>query len=403
MTLAFFAAGQVETLFNLFAIFAAAKIAAEACERLRQPVVVGEILAGVVIGPGGLGVVHPSEVTQALAEIGVILLLFIVGLEISPRRLLEVGRTAALVAIGGVVLPFVAGYGLLRLYGEGAPQALFFGAALVATSVGITARVLGGMGVILAKTSQIILGAAVIDDILGLIVLSFVSSLSTGSIRYAELIVTAVLPVAFTIFMLTFGARLVHRTRPAIERLRVGQAFFVAGMLLCFGLSWLSAVIGVAAIIGAFLAGIALSESSEDTDLLKQASAVTEVAVPFFMVGIGMQVNVAIFQDATVIGLAALATFVAVAAKVVGCGLGARKLGWRAALQVGMGMAPRGEVGVIIAQVGKKSGVFSDSLFGLTVFVAVATTLIAPPFLRILFRGKRNPNDSPTRSFPKLG
>jgi Kef-type K+ transport system membrane component KefB len=403
MTLALFAAGQVETLFNLFAIFAAAKIAAEACERLRQPVVVGEILAGVVIGPGGLGVVHPSEVTQALAEIGVILLLFIVGLEISPRRLLEVGRTAALVAVGGVALPFVAGYGLLRVFGEASPQALFFGAALVATSVGITARVLGGMGVILAKTSQIILGAAVIDDILGLIVLSVVSSLATGRIRYAELIVTAVLPVAFTLLMLTFGAGIARRTRPAIERLRVGQAFFVAGMLLCFGLSWLSAVIGVAAIIGAFLAGIALSESSEDTDLLKQASAVTEVAVPFFMVGIGMQVNIAIFQDAAVVGLAALATFVAVAAKVVGCGLGARKLGWRAALQVGMGMAPRGEVGVIIAQVGKKSGVFSDSLFGLTVFVAVATTLVAPPFLRVLFRGKRGRDEPPTRSFSRLG
>ncbi len=380
------ATGQVEILFSLFLIFASAKLAAELCERLRQPAVVGEIVAGVVIGPSVLGLVSPTEVTQAMAEIGVILLLFLVGLEINPRALFAVGRTALIVAVSGVIVPFIAGYGLMHLLGTPTPEALFIGAALVATSVGITARVLGAMGMLDVKSSQIILGAAVIDDILGLIVLSVVSATTKGSVNYVGLVLTAAIPVVFTLFMLVFGARIVRRTRPAIERLRVGQAFFLAGMILCFGLSWVSAKFGAAAIIGAFLAGIALSEETADTDLRRQASAVTEFTVPFFLVGIGMQLDLSVFSKAATVWLAVGVTALAVVTKFVGCGLAASRLGRRPAMQVGMGMVPRGEVGIIVAQVGKSAGVVTEAAFGVVVFMAVATTLIAPPFLKILYR-----------------
>ncbi|HNH85072.1 MAG TPA: cation:proton antiporter, partial [Acidobacteriota bacterium] len=187
----FIGAGGDQVLFELFIIFAAAKIAAELFERFKQPAVVGEILAGVVIGPSVLKLVAPSQVTQALSEIGVMLLLFMVGLEINSSALLKVGGRALLVAVSGVVVPFIAGWAVFSLWQTTGYQSIFMGAALVATSVGITARVLGTMNVLNTKASQIILGAAVIDDILGLIVLSIVSSLARGGINYAELGVTA--------------------------------------------------------------------------------------------------------------------------------------------------------------------------------------------------------------------
>lgn len=382
----FTGAGGDQVLFELFIIFAAAKIAAEVFERFKQPAVVGEILAGVVIGPSLLKLVAPSQVTQALSEIGVMLLLFMVGLEINSSALLKVGGRALLVAVSGVVVPFIAGWAVFSLWQTTGYQSIFMGAALVATSVGITARVLGTMNVLNTKASQIILGAAVIDDILGLIVLSIVSSLARGGINYAELGVTAGLSIGFTVFVMVVGTRLVKRAQPQIENLKVNEAYFIVGILLCLGLSWLGTLVGVAALIGAFLAGMALGESTEHTKLHAQASSVMEFSVPFFLVSIGLQLDLSVFKDAQVITLALVTTLVAVVTKLVACGLVALPMGKRTALQVGMGMVPRGEVGIIVAQIGLKSQVLSPALYAVVIFMAVATTLVAPPFLTILFK-----------------
>lgn len=389
----FLAAGTGEGagfLLALFIMLVAAKLMAELFERLRQPAVAGEILAGILIGPSVLNWVAPKDLTNSLAEIGVIFLLFTVGLETKPAAIFKVGKRAALVAVLGVIAPFVGGWLLMRGWGASSVEAMFVGTAMVATSVGITARVLSSMGLLETTTARIILGAAVIDDILGLLILAVVTNLAGGSVNYPALAVTAALAIGFTAFVALVGARVVKRLTPGIENLFVSHSLFVAGLLLCLGLSVAAVYIGVAAIIGAFLAGMAFAEATEDKPTMhKQMSGVTEFLVPLFLVNIGMQLKLEIFRDRSVIALALLITLIAVITKLFVCGLGAWGLGWRRAGQVGMGMVPRGEVGIVVAQIGLGLAVIDQSLYGVVLAMAVATTLIAPPFLRVLYASEK--------------
>jgi Kef-type K+ transport system membrane component KefB len=385
----FFAASAghgTEILFTLFVMFVAAKLLAELFERLRQPAVIGEILAGVLIGPSVLKLAAPTEITATIAEIGVILLLFTVGLETKPAAIFKVGTRAAIVAMLGVVVPFVCGYFLMKAWGGNNIESLFLGTAMVATSVGITARVLGAMGLLDAPTARIILGAAVIDDILGLLVLAAVASSATGSLNLVHIATTGGLAVGFTFFVVVVGTPVITRLSPRIGRLRAGESFFIFGLALCLGLSVIAAYIGVAAIIGAFLAGMVLAEATEDNNRMhRQINGVTEFMVPFFLANIGMQLKLEVFRDASTIIFAVVVTLVAVVTKLIGCGLGALDLGWRRAGQVGVGMAPRGEVGIVVAQIGLSMAVIKDALYGVVLFMAVVTTLVAPPFLKWLY------------------
>jgi len=384
--LAAVAVDHSSVLLALFVMLAAAKVMAEICERLRQPAVVGEILAGVLVGPSVLGWVAPSELIGIFAEIGVIFLLFTVGLETKPRAILQVGRRALAVAVLGVVLPFAAGY-LIAIWWDGSlVEALFIGAALVATSVGITARVLGSMGLLELETSRIILAAAVIDDILGLVILSLVSAVRQGSVSYAGLAKTAGAAILFTVFVAVVGSRSMTRLAPWVERLRLDKPFFTIGLLLCLGLSFAAVYVGVAAIIGAFLAGMALAEATEERDRMhRMTSGVMEFLVPIFLVNIGMQLNLGVFKDTSVVVLAVIVTVVAVITKFIGCGLGAFGMSRRERAQVGVGMVPRGEVGIVVAQIGLGLGVISDGFFAAVLFMAVGTTLIAPPLITFLY------------------
>ncbi|NNF00722.1 MAG: cation:proton antiporter [Pyrinomonadaceae bacterium] len=373
-------------LLSLFLILASAKILAELFERLKQPAVVGEILAGVLIGPSVLGWVEPSKLIEVLAEIGVIFLLFNVGLETKPQSILKVGRKAIMVGVLGIILPFVAGYWISVLWFGSTVEALFIGAALVATSVGITARVLGSLGLLDSEAARIILGAAVIDDILGLLILSVVSGVSKGELNYLALAGTTSSAVIFTAGVAVLGAVLITRLAPRIRSLHISNPFFNFGLLLCLGLSVAAMYMQVAAIIGAFLAGMALSEATEgNVKMRKLTSGVTEFLVPFFLVNIGMQLNLQIFADSSVVGFAVLITLVAIVTKLVGCGIGAYGSGWRFSAQVGIGMVPRGEVGIVVAQIGLSLAAISDKVFGSVLFMAIATTLIAPPFIKMLF------------------
>jgi Kef-type K+ transport system membrane component KefB len=378
--------GQTKVLLSLFIMLAAAKIFAELFQRLRQPSVVGEILAGILIGPSVLGWIAPDEITVTLAEIGVIFLLFTVGLEIKPAAIFHVGKRAAVVAILGVITPFLAGWLLMKVRGGSGIESLFLGTAMVATSVGITAHVLSSMGVLNTLTSRIILGAAVIDDILGLMILAVVSSLALGSINYLSIITTALLAVGFTAFVVLVGTPVVKRVAPKIESKRGGRALFVSSLVLCLGISVAAAYIGVAAIVGAFLAGMAFAEVAEDRPTMhNQMNGVTDFLVPFFMVNIGMQLKLEIFRDSSLIVFAILVTIIAVFTKLIGCGVGAWGMGSRRMGQVGMGMVPRGEVGIVVAQIGLAMAVIDDSLYGVVLLMSIATTLIAPPFLRVLY------------------
>lgn len=383
-----FAAATEHTgvLLSLFLMIAAAKLMAEVFERMRQPAVVGEILAGVIIGPSVLGWVQPSEIITVIAEIGVIFLLFMVGLETKPESILRVGRRAFMVGTLGVILPFIAGYAIAIMWDGVFVEAMFVGAALVATSVGITARVLGSLGLLDKETAKIILGAAVIDDILGLIILSTVSAISTGTIDYIELAKTAGIAVLFTAVVATIGSQAMKRLAPRVAALRINKPFFNIGLMLCLGLSVASMYVGVAAIIGAFLAGMALAEPTEGNQgMHKLTSGVTEFLVPFFLVNIGMQLDLSVFGDPNIVGLALLITFLAVITKFVGCGLGAWGMKWREMGQIGVGMIPRGEVGIVVAQIGLSLGVISKPFFASVLFMAVATTLVAPPLIKLFY------------------
>jgi len=370
----------------MLAVFGTAKLLAELFEYFGQPGIVGEILAGVLLGPAVLGWIQPSAGLSAFAELGILFLLFQVGLEVKSHELMRVGRTALVVAVLGVIVPFVLGWAILRISGGPHIEAIFVGTAMVATSVGITAQVLATKGVIDHVASKIILAAAVIDDVLGLIVLAVVSSIARGRINYLELVLTALAASAFTVIVARWGARALGRVVPRVEkRLRVREAQFAVAMVVLFGLAVLAQYAGVAAIIGAFLAGMALSETL-DQRVHDLAHGVSELLVPFFLFGIGLHLDPSVFSHAAILILAGVILVAAVVSKLVGCGLGALTLGWSNALRVGCGMAPRGEVGMVVAQIGLSIGVISASIYGVVVFMAVATTLIAPPLLNLTYR-----------------
>jgi Kef-type K+ transport system membrane component KefB len=371
-------------LLDLFLMFAGGKVLAEVLERLRQPAVVGELLAGVVLGPSLLALVSPSELTQGLAEIGAIFLLFTVGLETRPRDLLQVGWTAALVATLGVVVPFILGFLYLRAIDRSMVESIFVGAALVATSVGITARVLADAGVLSTRVARVILGAAVADDILGMIVLAVVSSLSAGEIHYLQLAVVSVEAIGFSVFILFFGSRVVGRFQTRVERLRTRNSAFILSIVLCLGLSLASIYIGMAAIIGAFLAGLALADYTEQWRLRENAHPVMEFLAPFFFVLLGVQVDLRAIYQPALLWTIAVVSLLAIVGKLVGCGLGALSLGFKNAVRIGVGMVPRGEVGLIVAAVGLKLHTVSAEVYTVVVAMCIVTTLFAPPVLRAL-------------------
>lgn len=372
---------------EMFIVFGAAKLFGELFERLKQPGIVGEILAGILIGPSVLGWIAPGEFLNALAELGVMFLLFRVGLEVKASELAQVGGRATLVAVLGVIVPFFMGWGILLLWNAPQIEAIFVGAAMVATSVGITAQVLAAKGLMQTRAARIILAAAVVDDVLGLLVLAVVSGLARGQVRVADLVVTAVAAIGFTILVATWGTRAAETVVPRVrKKLRVAEAEFALSMTLLFGLALLAVYAGVAAIIGAFLAGMALSESVGERvhDL---AHGVTELLVPFFLAGIGLHLSLGAFGSSETLILALVILAAAILSKFVGCGAAALRLGRADATRIGIGMIPRGEVGLVVAQIGMRLGVIAEHIYGVVVFMAVATTIIAPPLLAAAYKG----------------
>ena len=386
---------------SMLVVFVSAKVMAELFERIGQPGLVGEILAGVAIGPSVLGWMAPNEFLSALSELGAMFLLFRVGLEVKSSELLKLGGTAMVVACSGVVVPFIMGWGILTLWGASLPAAVFVGAAMVATSVGITAQVLSAKKLLHLVSSKMILAAAVIDDVLGLLVLAVVSSFAKGKVDLVALAVTGVLAAGFTIVVAKWGTRTMDRIVPHGEKLHVGEAQFAMAISFMFGLSLLAVYTGVAAIVGAFLAGMALAESTGPR-VRDLSHGVSELLIPFFLVGIGLNVDLRAFSDAGTILLAALILAAAVVSKFIGCGLGAWPMGRTEAFRVGVGMIPRGEVGMVVAQMGLGMGIIQQNVYSVVVFMSVATTIIAPPLLKIAFKDAIKPGQPEVEEF-RLG
>jgi Kef-type K+ transport system membrane component KefB len=381
--------GTQALLWELFAIFLAAKVVGELFERIHLPAVLGEILAGAVIGPYALGWIQPSNTIESIAEIGAIFVLFNAGLETSPGDLIRVGRTALLVAVAGILVPFVLGFAYMKLIGDATKEAIFVGAAMVATSVGITARVLGDLNVLGSRLAKVILGAAVFDDILGMVILAVVAGLASGGgvdwLRMGVLLGEA---VAFALFMIFVAPRIVHRVQMRVENLSTRNAPLALALVVCLLLSLLSVNIGMAAIIGAFFAGLMFADFAPRWDLMPKAHAINEFLAPFFFFSIGAKLDVKLFTG-SVLETALVISVLAIFSKVVGCGLPMAKGGWHSILAVGIGMMPRGEVALIVALAGLSANIVTQQTYAIVVFMTAVTTLLAPPALRILFRRER--------------
>ena len=368
-----------EVLLQLFVLLLAAKIGDEIFKRLGQPTLIGEILAGVVVGPAVLGWYEINAETSLFAEIGVVLLLFQIGIETRLADLLRVGLAAAAVGFLGVILPLAGGLGLGLAFGFPIEVSVFLAAAMVATSVGITSRVLADVGALGTKSGRIILGAAIIDDILAMIILAIATGMAAGGVSVERIGILMLLAVAFVVIVVV-GGRGVLRRRPAILTApEFARTPFLPGMIIMLGLAALATTIGLAAIIGAFLAGMVVGESSERHALEGEVAPVAAFFTPFFFGAIGAQVDLAGLWDTSALLLLASVTAVAIATKFIGSFIGAMAIGIRRAALVGWGMVPRGEVGIVVAGLGLQLGVIEGSIYSVVVGMAIITTLLVPP------------------------
>jgi Kef-type K+ transport system membrane component KefB len=386
----------VQMLASLLVVLVAAKVAGELFERLKQPAVIGELLVGIAIGPHALGLVHPTSALQVVSSIGVAVLMFAVGLETRSSEVFKVGRQAMIVAAGGVVLPLAAGYAFGHFLGYSQPEALFVGTALVATSVGITARVLADRGLIATRVARIVLAAAVIDDVLGMLVLSIVTGVARNGLDFGSVALALAEAVAFITIAAVFLPKVVQASEHVLDRLHVKNAPFSVALGVMLGSALLAEAIGLAAIVGAFFAGMAFADGPERWELESRTEPLYEWLVPYFFVAMGMQVDVKLLASPAVLVPGSVLVVIAVITKVVGSGLGMLSEGPKSALAVGVGMVPRGEVGLIVAAVGVRLGLVPQTVYAMIVLVIVVSTLIVPPLLPRLMKGLQPAEEGPT-------
>ena len=376
-------------LLALIAIFLAAKIFGELAERLGQPAVLGEIVGGIVIGVSGLHLVDPHDATiHLLAELGVILLLFQIGLETDLKKLMSVGGSATTVAFVGVALPLIGGIAFGQFLGLPFMVSVLLGASLTATSVGITARVLSDLGHLQDDESQVILGAAVVDDVIGLVLLTLVSTLAAGG-ELTAAGVTRVTAVAFGFIILAIvaGSKLAPWLVRVVDRVNVARGLFFASVVFAFVLAYLAQRVGSAMIIGAFAAGLVLTRTEKGKQIQREVHDVAQFFIPIFFVVVGAAIDLKTLNPFEVesrryllIGLAL--TLIGIVGKVA-AGAAVLTKGLRRVV-VGVGMIPRGEVGLIFAQVGLATGLLTGGLYSAVALMVMITTLITPPMLRRL-------------------
>lgn len=384
---------EADILLALFAIFLAAQVGGELAQRLKLPGVVGEIAAGAVIGPSALGLLSaesilPGTALDVISEVGVILLLFAVGLETRLDDLRKVGMAALAVGVLGVVVPF--GMGTWWAHGSGFAwdKSMFIAAAFVATSAGITARVLQDLGAVSRIESRVILGAAVIDDILAMLLLGIVVAMqgSGGGVDIAGVSLVLLQAVGFVLVVGWAGTRLMRRHSHWLDRPANPLSPLTLSLAICLGLAFLSTRFELAAIIGAFLAGMIASETRQRDELEHQMQPLLALLTPFFFVVTGAKMDLGVFTSAGTLWMLTLVTVIAVVSKLIGGYVGARSLGHHGALIVGVGMVPRGEVGVVIASLGLAAGVFTGEIYSVVVAMSLLTSMLTPPVLAVMLR-----------------
>lgn len=386
--------------FTLAIILAVAKVGGEIANRVGQPAVLGELVAGVALGSTAFGIIPATgqlhSVIGLLAEIGVVILLFEIGLETDLREMFRVGGSAITVAMVGVIAPFLLGYGTwMLLTGDSATVAVFVGATLTATSVGITSRVISDLGQMDTREARVILGAAIVDDVLGLVILAIVSGLAAGAAMSASgIALKFAVALGFLVAAVVVGRWLMPRVFNAIEHMRVKGVLFVAAFAFVLALSAFASSAGSALIIGAFAAGLILSSTNHFDVITHGIRPVSDIFAPIFFVYVGSSVNVALFNPWSpdfsphtlmVAGAILVVAIIGKLASGFAVGWGTEKLNH---LAIGVGMVPRGEVGLIFAHVGLDNGVVNTEQFNALVMVVMLTTFMAPPLLKVLFKSQ---------------
>lgn len=377
---------------QLFVLLLATKIGDEIFKRIGQPPLVGEILAGLLVGSAVLGWYEINEGTALFAEIGVVFLLFRVGLETRLADLIRVGPQAGAVGTLGIALPFAGGIGLGMAFGLSTEVTVFLAAAMVATSVGVTSELLMEQRALGTSSGRVILGAAVIDDVLAMIILATATGIAAGGVSIERILLLVLVALGFIAVVVVGGTGVLRRRPSLLTEPVFARTPFLPGMIIMLGLAALAAAIGLAALIGAFLAGMVVGESSERRALEEEVAPVAAFFTPFFFGAIGAQIDLAgLFEPMAILMLLAV-TAVAVATKFLGSFIGAISLGTRRAVLVGWGMVPRGEVGIVVAGLGLQIGVIGGSMYSVVVAMAVVTTLLVPPLIPRLVHWAEGPS-----------
>lgn len=373
-------------IFQIAVILIASKIAGDISVRLGQPSVLGKLLIGIVLGPSVLGVVTNTEILQEISQIGVILLMFLAGLETDIDEFKRTGKASTSVGVMGIIAPLALGYAAGLALGLSSIESIFLGLLLSATSVSISVQTLKELGKLKSKEGATIMGAAVIDDVLVIIALAFLMSFAGGDVNLGMVILKK---VAFFVIIILVSWKVVPWILKRFAPLQVTESVISAGLILCFLFAYFAEYTGVAAIIGAYIAGVAISMTSYREEITHKVETISySLFVPVFFTSVGVSAQFAgILENLWII---VLLSVLAIVSKLLGGAFGAKMAGfpWRNSMAIGSAMVSRGEVALIIAAIGLESRLLSDDMFAVLIVVVLVTTIVTPPMMKIFFTDK---------------
>lgn len=380
----------LDFLLQLLIVLIGVKVFGEISLRLGQPSVLGKIIAGIILGPAVLGWVHDTDIMTIFSQIGVLLLMFMAGLETDLEDLGNNAKAAVLVAVGGVILPIILGYFGGSLFDFTVPQSIFMGLLLAATSVSISVQTLRELGWLNSKEGSALLGAAVLDDVIVVILIAVAMSMFTGSGTSIGMLILK--KVLFFVAIFIAAKWLVPGFIAFFAKFQVTEVTLSAGLIVAFAFAYFGEWLGVAGIIGTFFAGIAISQTKYKEEIEQKVEPIANgVFVPFFFISIGLPVSFEGIGDQ--VSFLIFLTALALISKFAGCGLGAKisGFGWRSSMGIGAGMISRGEVALILAAIGLEAGLLAQEYYTSAIIVVILTTVVTPPLLKVFF-GKRDPN-----------
>lgn len=379
-------------IIQIVLVLFATKLAGHLAARLGQPSVLGKILVGIILGPALLGWIHETELLTTFSQIGVLLLMFLAGLETDLQEMNKNKKAAIYVAVGGIIMPIILGYLGSQYYGMSVGESIFIGLLLSATSVSISVQALRELGWLNSKEGSTLLGAAVLDDIVVVILIAIAMSVFAGSDTNIGLLIGK--KILFFVVLILISKWVIPHFIRLFTKFKVTESVLSAGLIICFGLSYFAEIFGIAGIIGAFFAGIAIAQTKFKKEIEHKVEPIAYgIFVPFFFVSIGLAVTFDGIGDQ--IGFIVVFSIIAVISKFIGSGLGAKLAGFtmKSSMGVGAGMVSRGEVALILAAMGLESGLLPANYYTAMIIVVIVTTIATPPLLKLIF-GKRHTTET---------